>query len=128
MSHHKLSAAVCVSLAIVLAGCSTPEVQQVTEETVEIKVQGPREASVSIVDKSRAGAAVRSGEDLDVLYSGHYQGPTIVKENTLPAKVESTNSAKKHKAASKDKSIYGKNKDRSAYSTKDKSVYSKKAH
>lgn len=126
MSFHKLSAAVCASLALILAGCSTPEVQ-VTEETVEIEVQGPREASVSIVDKSRAGAAIRSGEDLDVLYSGHYQGPTIVKEVATPAKVESVNEVKP-KVAPKDKSIYGKKKDRSVYSSKDKSVYSKKAH
>lgn len=127
MSFHKLSAAVCASLALVLAGCSTPEVQ-VTEETVEIEVQGPREASVSIVDKSRAGAAIRSGEDLDVLYSGHYQGPTIVKEVATPAKVESVNEVKKPQTAPNDKSIYGKKKDRSVYSSKDKSVYSKKAH
>ena len=130
-----LQAAVAAAALIALAGCSSaPKETPAAEEPTEITVQGPREASVSIVDKSQAGAAVRSGEDLDVLYSGHYQGPTI-EQKTAKAKTESADAsaARKTNAQSakfqtkKDKSAYASKKDRSAYSSKDKSVYSKKS-
>lgn len=126
----KSALAPALAAALILAGCAQPPQPEPAPLVYEDPTVPPapvpftnviRDEAVVSTQGSRGGAALRQPEDLDVLHNEHYLGTPSAAENGNE-NAPDVGSDVDHQRASSDAS-----RDKSVYSTKDKSVYAKKS-